>query len=138
MSVTVQEISMAARAGIAAMTGETAGYFVLTAADQLGDSAGKLGTIHLAEDGSVRVGSLGDGSPQDLEADLRSLLARVLSVSSSRRAALTRIGQASEHRGLERLAGELEAALIPVNRAAARRTLLLRCTCFRSSTTTAD
>ena len=123
MSVTVQEISIAARAGLAAVTAETAGYFVLAATDQLESASGRLGSVHLGEDGSVNIGRLEDGSAEDLESDLRALLSQLLGSTSSRAAALTRAAQPASARGMSRFASELESALIPVNRAAARRAL---------------
>ncbi len=123
MRVTVKDLSNAACAGLAAVTAETAGYFVLAAADQLAGSMGRLGAVLVGEDGSVTVERLGEGSAAELEADLRALLAQLLGLSSVRVPALQRAADAKEPRGLLRLSGEIEAALIPVNRAAARRAL---------------
>jgi hypothetical protein len=125
MSVTVDEILNAARAGVASLTGETAGYLVLGAADRLSEASGRLesSAVLLGEDGTVAAGRLGAGSTAELEADLRALLARMLSHARQGVPALIRVSRPAEGRGVARLVGEIEAALIPVNRAAARRAL---------------
>ena len=128
MSVTVDEILNAARVGAASLTGETAGYLVLSAADGVSESSGRLlpSGVLLAEDGTLIAGRLAVGSAVDLEADLRALLARMLSHSRQGVPALLRVArpmEATEARGIVRLVGEIEAALIPVNRSAARRAL---------------
>ena len=51
-----------------AVTGETAGYLVLGAADQLGNTEGRLGAVHLAEDGRITLGRLLPGTAEDVEA----------------------------------------------------------------------
>jgi hypothetical protein len=128
MSVTVDEILNAARLGAAALTGETAGYLLLGAADRLPEASGRLASsaVLLAEDGSLAVLPLGPGSDVDLEADLRGLLGRMLAHCRQGVPALARVARPlapAEARGLQRLVGEIEAALIPVNRSAARRAL---------------
>src|SRR4051812_47454323 len=125
MSVTLSEVTRAAKAHRAPLAGESAGYLVLAIADQV-LSAPRLvhpGEIQLGEDGGVRVLAGCASSDADAELALRQALDSLLLVASSGSAALTRAGRRASPVGLAVLVRELEAALIPVNRAAARRAL---------------
>ncbi len=125
MSVTLSEVTRAAKAHRAPLAGESAGYLVLAIADQV-LSAPRLvqpGEIQLAEDGGLRVLSGRASSDADAELALRQALDSLLLVASSGSAALTRASRRTLPVGLAGLVRELEAALIPVNRAAARRAL---------------
>jgi hypothetical protein len=81
--------------------------------------------VELMPDGSVRLrvrrgaGAGGEGAEQSV----RRLLARALEVSSSVGPALRRAAERRDDAGLATLVRELETALIPVNRSAARRAL---------------
>ncbi|HVW29541.1 MAG TPA: hypothetical protein VHC69_29460 [Polyangiaceae bacterium] len=123
MSVTVSEILIAARGALAAVSSETAGYLVLGAADCLGE--GKLGVadVYLDEGGALHVDRRGVPAGTDAEPGLRILLKRLLETGRSPAPALLRVATTEERRGVPRLITEIEAALIPVNRAAARRAL---------------
>ena len=79
--------------------------------------------IQLTEDGALRVLSGRASSDEDAELSLRRALDQLLGVASSGSAALSRAGRRTSPVGLSSLVRELEAALIPVNRAAARRAL---------------
>src|SRR5690606_9229311 len=59
----------------------------------------------------------------DAEASVRALLTKLLEVSGSGTPALTTAAKRKPGNGLPALVEELEAALIPVNRAAGRRAL---------------
>ncbi len=125
MSVTLSEVKRAAKAHRAPLAGESAGYLVLAIADQV-LSAPRLvdaSDIQLTDDGGLRVLSGRASSDTDAELGLRRALDALLLVASSGSAALTRASRRTSPIGLAGLVRELEAALIPVNRAAARRAL---------------
>lgn len=125
MSVTLSEVKRAARAHRAPLAGESAGYLVLAIADQV-LSAPRLvqaADILLTEDGALRVVSGQASSETDAELSLRRTLDQLLVVASSGSAALTRASRRTAPLGLSSLVRELETALIPVNRSAARRAL---------------
>ncbi len=125
MSVTLSEVKRAAKAHRAPLAGESAGYLVLAIADQV-LSAPRLvdaSDIQLTEDGALRVLSGHASSDVEAELSLRRALDQLLLVASSGSAALTRASRRTVPVGLSALVRELEAALIPVNRAAARRAL---------------
>ena len=125
MSVTLSEVKRAAKAHRAPLAGESAGYLVLAIADQVLSAPRMVqGTdIQLTEDGGLRVLSGRASSDADAELALRRALESLLIVASSGSAALTRASRRTSGVGLSGLVRELEAALIPVNRAAARRAL---------------
>jgi len=125
MSVTLSEVKRAARAHRAPLAGESAGYLVLALADQVlaAPRLVQAADIELTEDGALRVGSGHASSDVDAELALRRALDQLLLVASSGSAALTRASRRTAPLGLSALVRELEAALIPVNRSAARRAL---------------
>jgi hypothetical protein len=125
MSVTLSEVKRAAKAHRAPLAGESAGYLVLAIADQVLSAPRLVETsdIQLTEDGGLRVLSGRASSDTDAELGLRRALDALLLVASSGSAALTRASRRTSPTGLSALVRELEAALIPVNRAAARRAL---------------
>jgi hypothetical protein len=123
MSVTVSEILVAARGSLAAVSSETAGYLVLGAADCLGEGRLGLKSVYLDEGGALHVDRRGEPGGFDAESSLRGLLKRLLETARSPAPALLRVATTEENRGIPRLITEIEAALIPVNRAAARRAL---------------
>ena len=125
MSVTLSEVKRAARAHRAPLAGESAGYLVLAIADQVLQAPRlvQASDIQLTEDGALRVMSGHASSDVDAELSLRRALDELLLVASSGSAALTRASRRTAPVGLSSLVRELEAALIPVNRSAARRAL---------------
>lgn len=125
MSVTLSEVKRAAIAHRAALAGESAGYLVLAIADQVRKAPRlvQAADIELSEDGELRVLSARASAEADAELSLRRVLEQLLLVASSGSAALTRAGRRTSPVGLTALVRELEAALIPVNWAAARRAL---------------
>jgi hypothetical protein len=125
MSVTLSEVKRAARAHRAPLAGESAGYLILALADQV-LSAPRLidaSDVQLTDDGGLRVLRGEASSETDAELSLRRALDSLLLVASSGSAALMRAGRRAAPVGLSGLVRELEAALIPVNRGAARRAL---------------
>jgi len=125
MSVTLSEVKRAARAHRAPLAGESAGYLVLAIADQVLQAPRlvQIADVQLAEDGALRVMSARASSDEEAELSLRRALDQLLLVASSGSAALTRASRRTAPVGLASLVRELEAALIPVNRSAARRAL---------------
>src|SRR6478752_2462310 len=125
MSVTLSEVKRAARAHRAPLAGESAGYLVLAVADQVLQAPRlvQVADVQLAEDGALRVMSARASSDEEAELSLRRTLDQLLLVASSGSAALTRASRRTAPVGLAALVRELEAALIPVNRSAARRAL---------------
>jgi hypothetical protein len=125
MSVSLAEITRAAQARRAPLAGESAGYLVLAVADQIlgAPRAITKRDVVLTEEGSLRVVRGDATSEAQAERMLRTLLDELSMVASSGSAALSRAGRRTSNVGLSALVRELEAALIPVNRAAARRTL---------------
>ena len=125
MGVTLSEVKRAARAHRAPLAGESAGYLVLAIADQVLQAPRlvQADEVQLTEDGALRVMAGRASSEEDAELSLRSALDQLLLVSTSGSAALTRASRRTAPVGLSGLVRELEAALIPVNRSAARRAL---------------
>jgi len=125
MSVTLSEVKRAARAHRAPLAGESAGYLVLAIADQVLQAPRLVqpAEVQLTEEGALRVMSGRASSDEEAELSLRRALDQLLLVASSGSAALTRASRRTAPTGLASLVRELEVALIPVNRAAARRAL---------------
>jgi hypothetical protein len=126
VTVSLLEILAAARVHAAPLAAESAGYLLLAVADHV-VAAPRVVTadeVELTGDGSVRLRARRGAAPEDgVEAAVRRLLGRVLAVSSSVGPGLRRAAERSQDAGLDVLVRELETALIPVNRSAARRAL---------------
>jgi hypothetical protein len=124
--VTIAEMIEVARQKRALLTPETAGYVVLEATSQAVTSP-VLIDEHLctaqADGGRVTMLSRRVAHPLDAERGLRQLLRRLLEVSSGRAPALHNVAQLPPRGDLAGLRGELESALIPLNRGAASRAL---------------
>jgi len=125
MNVSLSEVKRAARAHRAPLAGESAGYLVLALADQVLNAPRVVtaNDVQLGEDGALRIVRGEASSESDAELSLRRALDELLLVASSGSAALMRAGRRAAPIGLAALVKELEAALIPVNRAAAKRAL---------------
>ena len=127
MTVSLLEILAAARAHVAPLAAESAGYLLLAVADHVVSSprAVTVDDVELMPDGSVRLRVRRGAAAADesSERSVRSLLARLLEVSSSVGPALRRASLRADDVGLPGLVRELENALIPVNRSAAKRAL---------------
>ncbi len=124
MTTSLREIVLSVRYGDAALVGESAGYLVLGVADLFAEMprAASLDAVHLSDDGSVVV----DASPctfQESEASLRRMLNLLLQLVRTPCRNLDRVADRRETRGLAGLVAELESALVPVNRKAAKRSL---------------
>ncbi|RYZ08955.1 MAG: hypothetical protein EOO73_06590 [Myxococcales bacterium] len=127
MTVSLVEIFAAARAHAAPLAAESAGYLLLGIADHVVSAPRVVAAeeVELSSDGVVRLrpnrGAI--GTTDGAEANVRRLLARALEVSSSVGPGLRRAAERTEETGLTSLVRELEVALIPVNRSAAKRAL---------------
>lgn len=124
MSVLLGDVVVAVRHGDAALVGESCGYLVLGAAD-LALQMPRLAhceTVLLTADGGVEL----KASPctfTESEMSLRGLLRQLLRFARTPCPNLMRVAERTAPRGLELFVLELEAALVPVNRRAARRSL---------------
>lgn len=126
--VTLDEVFAAATARAASLVPETSGYLALA----LGDATSRLPlapddrAVMLTTEGTVSVTRRGDPvSPRQAARTLRGVLARLLAASAGTMPGLAGAARAREEsdRGVDAVVEEIEAALIPVNRAAARRAL---------------
>jgi len=126
MSVTLLDVWRAARARSVPFSGESAGFaaFVLCEATQHSPRSLTLLDAELGEDGAVRLLSNRPCSEAQAEKELRTLLGRLLEVASSPGPSLFRAAGKGGGASLGLLGEELEKALIPLNRAAARRALV--------------
>jgi hypothetical protein len=127
-TITLEEVLAAAESRAASLAPETAGYLALA----IGDATARLPLrvdergVTLSTEGTVAVARSRDVlPPPDAARALRGLLARLLASASGSMPGLAAAARprAESDRGVEALVEELEAALIPVNRAAAKRAL---------------
>lgn len=126
MSVTLLEVWRAARARSVPFSGESAGFAALALCEATEHSPRSLGLVdaELGDDGVLRLLSNRSCSEQQADQELRTLLGRLLEVSSSPGPSLFRVAGRGGGASLHALADEIEKALIPLNRAAARRALV--------------
>lgn len=125
-SVTLAEVIDAARRSRGLLAAETAGYLVLGAADQVVASPRVIDERKcrvLVDGGRVIVPSAAPSAPATAEGSLRRLLRELLEVSHGNAPALSALADGTPRGTVETFVGELESALIPVNRAAASRAL---------------
>jgi hypothetical protein len=125
VNVTVAEVLAGAEVRAVPLSAECVGYLILAAADQVGAAPRRIGPsdLLLFEDGQVRVtGGRATDAPS-AEADLRSVLDVLLLRASAPTSGLLRASRRKSGAGVEALVRELETALIPVNRGAAKRAL---------------
>src|SRR5690606_15320414 len=134
MSVTLAEIVAASKHGGTSFVAESAGYLVLALADgalrALRSSAAPLdvGSARLDDQGDVVAGALRRGqTEEESERELRQLLGVLLGAVRTQSPNLARVAAREDSVGLLHLVVELEAALVPVNRKAARRSLARLC-----------
>lgn len=129
ITVSFTEVLAAARLGRARIAPETAGYLALGVADA---SARQRSSIEednclIAEDGSILLGpSRSGGDKVESSLAIRHLLGSFLEVArggGGGGATLASIAKREAPSDSQSLIAEIEAALIPVNRAAARRAL---------------
>ena len=124
--VTLEHVEVAAKRRRASISSETAGYIALAVADALAAAPAVVQPlqVYINADGNVLLrGAAGRGDDAAAEQSVRALLARLLRVAAGASPALVAAARRSNPQGIERLVLELEAALIPANRAAARRAI---------------
>ncbi|WP_437851201.1 hypothetical protein [Sorangium sp. So ce363] len=126
--VTLEEVVAAAHARSASLVPETSGYLALAVSDATSRLPLRLDdrAVLLTTEGTVTVRTRGDAvAPAEAARLLRDLLARLLAVSAGSMPNLTATARPrpAHEQDPEAVARELEAALIPVNRNAARRAL---------------
>ncbi len=125
-SVTLDEVLAVVGAKRVPLAPELAGYLVLEIAEHADPVGGNVDpkSVFVGEEGTVAlVKPKRDRANGDAEASIREVLGRLLEASGSHTPALAAASKRKNGAGLPALAEELDAALIPVNRAAARRAL---------------
>lgn len=125
-SVTLADVFAVVEAKRVPLAPELAGYLSLEIADGTDAGSGDVDpkTVFISEEGTVAlVRPKRESIHGDAEASVRSLLLKLLDASGSGTPALTTAARRKPGNGLPALVEELEAALIPVNRAAGRRAL---------------
>jgi len=125
-SVTLEEVFSVVGTKRVPLAPELAGYLLLEVAEHADPNGGDLDpkSVFVGDEGTVAlVKPRREGASGDAEASIRAALARLLEASGSQTPALSAASKRKSGGGLPALAEELEAALIPVNRAAGRRAL---------------
>ncbi len=125
-SVTLEDVFSVVEAKRVPLAPELAGYLTLEVADGSQAAGGEVDprTVYISEEGTVAlVRPKKDAPSGDAETSVRAILTKLLEASGSATPALTASAKRKAGAGLPALVSELEAALIPVNRAAGRRAL---------------
>jgi hypothetical protein len=125
-SVTLEDVFTVVEAKRVPLAPELAGYLTLEVADGSQATGGPVDprTVYISEEGTVALVRPKSAAPAgDAETSVRGILAKLLEASGSATPALTASARRKAGAGLPALVSELEAALIPVNRAAGRRAL---------------
>jgi hypothetical protein len=112
-----------------AVPAELGGCIVLAAADQVVTKPLDVGPANLLlfEDGVLRVSGADDSDQLTIEGTLRKLLGTLLSGATSATPALLRAARRTAAGDLRSFVNELEIALVPTNRGAAKRALARLC-----------
>jgi len=123
--VTVAQTLVVAERRLAALPAELAGSLVLAAADALVSLSLSIGPqeLVLLEDGTIRICGGTATDEFSAEQSVRYILEQLLLGASSVTPALLRAARRPSRGNLAELVRELEVALIPTNRGAARRAL---------------
>lgn len=125
-SVTLEDVFSVVEGKRVPLAPELAGYLTLEVADGSQAAGGEVDprTVYISEEGTVAlVRPKKDAAAGDAEASVRAILGKLLEASGSATPALSASARRMAGAGLPSLVSELEAALIPVNRAAGRRAL---------------
>lgn len=125
-SVTLEDVFTVVESKRVPLAPELAGYLALEVADGADGASGEVDprTVYISEEGTVAlVRPKKDAPAGETETSVRALLAKLLDASGSATPALSAAAKKNAGAGLPALVQELEAALIPVNRAAGRRAL---------------
>lgn len=125
MEIALSAVTDAGRSRMAAVSAEVGAHVVLLAAQQVAARPFHVTaeSVLLSETGEVRLLPLPAASPHEVELELRQLLAGLLGLAPAAPPALKAAAERSPGGGLAALEAELQAALIPINHAAARRAL---------------
>jgi hypothetical protein len=124
-SITLDDVFAMVGAKRVPLAPELAGYLTLEVAEGADEGGGDVDprAVYIAEEGTVALVKPREALAGNAEASIRAILGRLLEASGSRTAALTAAARRKSTGSLRALSEELEAALIPVNRAAGRRAL---------------
>ncbi|HEY2510980.1 MAG TPA: hypothetical protein VGI39_08995 [Polyangiaceae bacterium] len=125
-SITLEDVFVVVGAKRVPLAPELAGYLTLEIAEGAAQAAGEVDprNVYIGEEGSVALVRPRREAPSgDTEGSIRTILARLLEVSGAHTQALASAARRKPSTGIDGLVEELEAALIPVNRAAGRRAL---------------
>jgi hypothetical protein len=125
MDISLGRVLEAARERRATLTPEVAGYVILLAAQQVDAEPTRVSAdrVLLDEAGEVIVVRDAAASERDIEAALRALLGGLIGLCVSPPPAIRGVASRAAAGDLRGLIGELSAALIPINHAAAHRAL---------------
>ncbi|HEX7666592.1 MAG TPA: hypothetical protein VF407_18825, partial [Polyangiaceae bacterium] len=125
-SITLEEIFGVLSSKRVPLAPELAGYLALELAEGAGTQPGEVDTkqVYVGDEGSVAIvrrpsanEAPDPAAAKGAEASIRAILARLLEASGSQTPALQTVAKKKTAAGLPALVQELEAALIPVNRA---------------------
>jgi hypothetical protein len=125
-SVTLEEVFAIVSAKRVPLAPELAGYLALEISEQADAAGGDIDPkfVFIGEEGTIGlVRPKRDAASGNAEGSIRAILSRLLEASGSQTPALGSASRRKATGGLPSLVEELEAALIPVNRAAGRRAL---------------
>ena len=125
-SVTLDELLNVVSSKRVPLAPELAGYLVLEIAEHADPQGGDVDSqsVYVGEEGTVALVKPRRDRPRgDAETSVRAILGKLIEASGSQTPALAAASKRATGPGLRALADELEAALIPVNRAAGRRAL---------------
>ncbi|MDP9033907.1 MAG: hypothetical protein M3O50_03810, partial [Myxococcota bacterium] len=125
-SVTLEEVFAVVASKRVPLAPELAGYLALEITERADPEGGDIDprSVFVSEEGSVAlVAPKRESHLGNAEHSIRAALARLIEASGSQTPALAAACKRKSGEGLPTLAQELEAALIPVNRAAGRRAL---------------
>ena len=125
-SITLEDVFVVVGAKRVPLAPELAGYLTLEIAEGAAQAVGDVDprNVYIGEEGSVAlVRPRRDVPSGHTEGSIRGILGRLLEVSGAHTQALAGVARRKPSTGIDGLVEELEAALIPVNRAAGRRAL---------------
>lgn len=125
-SITLEEVFAVVSTKRVPLAPELAGYLTLEITEGAGGGLGEVDPKHvyIGDEGSVAlVRPKRDNPAGDAESSIRAILQKLLDASGSQTPALGAAAKRASGGGVPSLSQELEAALIPVNRAAGRRAL---------------
>jgi hypothetical protein len=124
-SITLEDVFVMVGTKKVPLAPELAGYLALEIAEGADEGGGDVDprAVYIAEEGTVALVKRREARPGDPEGSIRAILTKLLDASGAKTPALTAAARRRPTGSLRALAEELEAALIPVNRAAGRRAL---------------